>query len=116
MGTPLPGASPTAVVFLRPEGGGTEWIVADHRTHPHPGLNPISSPPQPEAGRRAPGGSAALPVTGSRPAPPFSPQRRSPAMEQSKSTIAVISAQSPAQETDEVTGPVVVAVDVEDEE
>jgi hypothetical protein len=37
-------------------------------------------------------------------------------MEQSKSTIAAISARTPVQETDEVTGPVVVAVDVEDEE
>lgn len=38
-------------------------------------------------------------------------------MTQSKSTSAAQSAaQTPAQEPDEVTGPVVVAVDVEDEE
>lgn len=37
-------------------------------------------------------------------------------MAQSKSANAAISTQVPAQETDEVTGPVVVAVDVEDEE
>ncbi len=38
-------------------------------------------------------------------------------MTQSKSTSAAMSAvQAPVQEPDEVTGPVVVAVDVEDEE
>jgi hypothetical protein len=37
-------------------------------------------------------------------------------MEQSKSRIATAESPLPAQETGEFTGPVVVAVDVEDEE
>ncbi len=37
-------------------------------------------------------------------------------MAQSKSAVAAVSAQASVQEADEVTGPVVVAVDVEDEE
>lgn len=37
-------------------------------------------------------------------------------MEKSKSAIAAASIPAPAQHVDEITGPVVIAVDVEDEE